>query len=470
MAINRVKQCLTCKTEFNTSHIRAKYCPNCRTTSYTKVKKDRRQTVAEKRVLKLALSDEWRSVAKECKRSGTVEILQGVDLVALFALRNATFKTYGYNPETKKSQYHLCHISPAVGKDTVGLLNHLNLFIGTAFLNQKHSNKVYKDRGLSIPKKQLKAKWKVTKETSDRVVLDKVTEYLGQVLIDYAKEHPVNISRRYSLAKWVFQNDPDNTLPLSKLETMSMYDLQAIRTKIENKPAFTIEYATKRSFIVMLEECQRLSEQLPDGQHKDDISFMVPVLQVAIAFLSRQQDQHGLSSVLTNPHGVTWNPLTLREDMSASKFRDYISFQAFDTLQGKAVDRKIVRSTLSTYLSVTSLTPDYSQSDSAIQNYYADDYTQFVKQVPVIKNALITLSMVDKYMLADEIEKAQIALHEETMFTSFPPQLCEGEHDYSTTHYEIEDDYVPNPNLVTYKEPVYVPPKPVPAWMRECEF
>lgn len=457
MAINRVKQCVTCKAEFNTSHIRAKYCPNCRTASYIKVKKDRRQTVAEKRILRLSQSEEWLWIARECKRSGTVEILQGVDLVALFAVYKAKYRTGGYNRDTKKSQYHLCHISPAAGKDTVGLLNHLNLFIGTSFHNLKFSNNSYKDRGLCIPKKQLKSKWKVTDKTSDRVVLDKVTEYLGQVLIDYAKENPVNQSQRIGVAKWVFQNDPDNKLPLSKLKTMSMSELQTIKAKVQEKEVYTIEYATKRSFIVTLEECQRLSEQLPAGQHQSDIAFMIPVLQVAIAFLGRQPDQHGLSSVLVNPYGITWNPLELRMDMGESKFRDFISFQAFDTLQGKPVDRKMVRHTLSRYLDVTSLTPNYSASDSAIQNYYADDYTQFAQQVPVIKNALITLGMVDKYMLADEIEKAQVALYEETMFANFPPQLCEGEHDYSTTHYEVEDDYVPNPNLVTYKEPYFCP-------------
>jgi len=455
--VNRVRVCKACNTEFNTSQFNAKYCTTCRPKVRRKSQQEKRQTVAEKRVLKLALSDEWRWVAKECKRAGTVEILQDVDLVELFALRNATYKTYGYNRETKKSQYHLCHISPAVGKDSVGLLHHLNLFIGTSFHNLKFSNNSYKDRGLCTPKKKLKAKWKVTKETSDRVVLSKVTEYLGQVLIDYAKEHPVNISRRYSLAKWVFQNDPDNKLPLSKLETMSMYDLQAIRTKIEDKPVFSIDYAAKRSFIVILEECQRLSEQLPDGQHKDDISFMIPVLQVAIAFLSRQKDQDGFSSVLVNPYGVTWAPLELRMDMSVSKFRDSISFQAFDTLQGKPVDRKMVKNTLSKYLNVVSLTPDYSESDSAIQNHYADDYSQFVKQVPVIKNAIISLGLVDKYMLADEIEKAEVAAYEEATFASFPPQSCEDLHDYSTIYYEVEDDYVVNPYLVTYKEPIFCP-------------
>ncbi|VVO86100.1 hypothetical protein PS900_02076 [Pseudomonas fluorescens] len=470
MAINRVRVCKTCNAEFTTSQFNAKYCPLCRPKARKQNQKDKRQTLAEKRVLKLPQSDEWLSVAKECKRAGTIECLQGVDLVALFALRKAKFKTYGYNPETKKSQYHLCHISPAVGKDSVGLLHHLNLFIGTAFHNQKHSNTSYKDRGLCIPKKQLKSKWKVTEKTSDRVVLDKVVEYLGQVLIDYAKENPINKSQRYPLAKWIFQNDPDNKLPLSKLEAMSMYDLRAIKTKVQEKEAFTIECTTKRSFIVMLEECKRLSEQLPDGQHKSDITFMIPVLHVAIAFLGRQPDQHGLSSVLVNPYGVAWNPLELRMDMSESKFRDFISFQAFDTLQGKAIDRKMVKSTLSKYLSVTSLTPDYSKSNSSIQKHFADDYSQFVQQVPVIKNAIIALGLPDKYMLAEEIAKAEAAAYEESMFANFPPQQCEGPFDYSTIHVEVEEDYVANPNLVTYQEPVYVPPKPVPAWMRECEF
>ena len=454
MAINRVRVCKTCNADFTTNQFNAKYCTPCRPKVRQKVKKDKRLTVAEKRILKLPQCDEWLWVAKECKRAGTVECLQDVNLVELFSVRNARFKAYGYNSETKKSKYHLCHISPVISNDTVGLLHHLNLFIGGSFHNQTHGNKSYKDKGLCIPKKQLKAKWKVTKTTSDRVVLDKVTEYLGQVLIEYAKEHPVTKSQRYCAAKWVLQNDPDNKLPLSKLETMSMFELRAIRTKIENKPAFTIEYATKRSFIVMLEECQRLSEQLPSGQHRDDITFMISVLQVAIAFLSRQQDQQGLSTVLVNPYGITWNPLELREDMSANKFRDYIGFQAFDTLQGKAVDRKIVRSTLSKYLNVTSLTPDYSQSTSGIEKHFTEDYTQFAQQVPTIKNAIISLGLVDRYMLADEIEKAQVALYEESMYASFPPQQCKDLHDYSTTYYEVEDDYAPNPNLVTYKEPV----------------
>jgi hypothetical protein len=454
MAINRVRACKGCNAEFNTSQFNAKYCPPCRPKARQQNQKDKRQALAEKRVLKLSQSDEWLWIARECRRAGTVECLQGVDIIELLAVYKAKLKTYSYNSERKKSQYHLCHISPVSGKESVGLLHHLNLFIGSSFHNQTHGNNGYKDRGLCIPKSKLKSKWKVTDKTSDRVVLNKVTEYLGQVLIDYAKENPVNKSQRFNMARWVYQNDPDNILPLSNLERMSMGDLRAMRARVEEKVAFTIEYATKRSFIVMLEECERLSKQLPDSQHKSDILFMIPVLQVAIAFLSRKPDQHGFSSVLTKPYGVTWDPLELRDDMSESTFRDFIGFQTFHTLQGKAVDRKIIRSTLGKYLSVTSLTPDYSKSNGSIQKHFADDYSQFVQQVPTIKNAIIALGLVDKYMLADEIAKSEEAAYEEAMFASFKMEQCEGLHDYSTIHYEVEKDYVPNPHLVTFQEAV----------------
>ncbi|WP_139340887.1 hypothetical protein [Pseudomonas sp. KK4] len=459
MTIKRIRTCAICNNEFITSQIKAKHCQPCRPKARQKNQQNKRQTIAQKRVLKLSQSDEWLWIARECKRAGTVEILHGVDIPALLTVYRSRFKTHGYDKETNKTNYHLCHISPAVGKETVGLLHHQNLFIGSAFHNQTHGNKSYLDRGLCIPKSKLKARWKVTSTTSDRVVLDKVTEFLGQVLIDYAKENPVTKSQRFCVAKWIFQNDPNNTLPLSKLEQMSMSDLRAIKAKAAEKEAYIIDYATKRSFIVLLEECERLSEQLPAGEHQSDIAFMVPVLQVAVAWLSRQPDQQGLSSILENPYGVTWNPLQLREGMDASMLRDFIGFRTFHTLQGQPLDRRMIRNTLSKYLMVTSLSPDYSESDanSAIQRHYADEYSRFVKQVPVIKNAIITLGLPDNLMLADEIAKAEVAAYEESMFACFQPNQCTDLLDYSTTHYEVEHDYTPNPNLVTYQEPTFCP-------------
>ena len=464
MSIKRVKICTICNNEFTTSYQRTLYCKPCRPTANKNKKTDRRLTVAQSRIQRISTSDDWLWVAKECKRAGTVEILQSVNLEALFALLKRRNKTYGWNAETKTNKYHLCHIQPAVGAETVGLLHHLNLFIGSAFHNQAHSNQSYAGRGLCIPESKLKSKWKVTDKYSDRVILNKVTEYLGQVLIDYTKENPVNKSQRLCIAKWVFQNDPDNIMPLAKLERMSISELRGIKAKVQQKELHGIDYATKRSFIVMLEECQRLSEQLPDGQHKEDIAFLIPMLHAAIAWLSRQPDQQGLSSILENPYGVMWNPLQLREGMDASTLRDFISFQTFDALQGAPVDRKMIRNTLSKYLLVTSLSPDYSASTSSMQDHFAEDYARFAKQVPVIKNAIISLGLPDKVMLAEEIAKAEEAAYEEAMFARFPSQQCEGLFDYSTVHYEVGDedddygidgDYILPPPLAPYKEPIF---------------
>lgn len=463
--INRVRKCKVCDTDFNTSQFNAKYCPDHRNTARNKSQTDRRQTVAEKRALRISQSDEWLRIARECRRAGTVEILQGVDIPLLLAVYKAKSKTGSYNSETKKSQYDVCHISPVSGKDTVGLLNHMNLFIGNSFPNKKFGNKSYEGKGLCIPKNKLKAKWRVTDKTSNGAILKKVTDYLGPALIEYAKDHPINTSLRFGLAKWLIKNDPNNTLPLSTLESMSTTELRAARAKIEQKQVQSITYSAKRSFVVMLDECKRLSEQLPVGQHQSDIKFMVPVLQVAIAWLARQPDQQGFSSVLTNPYMVTWNPLQLRDGMKASTLRDFISFTAFEALQGAPVDRKMIRTTLSRYLEVTSLTPDYSRSSSSMQEHFADDYSLFFKQVPVIKDAIIRLGLPDKLMLAEEIEAAKQAAYEETMFASFQMEQCEGPDDYSTIHYEIDDEddydvedgYAKPVPLIPYEWPSHFP-------------
>jgi hypothetical protein len=416
-------------------------------------------------VLRISQSDEWIWIARECKRAGTVECLQGVDIISLLAVRKAKSKTYSYNSETKKSQFHLCHISPVSGKDSVGLLHHLNLFIAGSLPNQKFSNNSYGGKGLCIPKNKLKAKWKVSDKDSIGTILKKVVKYLGPVLIEYAKEYPINTSARFGLARWIIKNDPIDTLPLSTLEAMSTTELRVIRANVEQKQVNSITYAAKRSFVVMLEECQRLAEQLPTGDHQSNIAFMVPVLQVVSTWLSHQPGQHGLSSILTKASGVYWNPLMLRDGMSASKLRDYISFTAFEALQGAPQDRKAIKSKVSEYLDVTSLTPHYGSSHSDMQDHSDDNLSLFIQQVPVIRDAIIRLGLVDKVMLAEELERVKEAAYEESMFATFQIERCEGPDDYSTIsyqiadddNYEIEDGFVKPAPLVPYEWPSSFP-------------
>lgn len=113
MTIQRVKVCAVCATEFTTSQIKAKYCPDCRGKAKHQNQKDRRQKTAEKRIVKLPASEEWLWVAREVRRAGTVECLHShtiETLEQLFELRNYKYKTYDFDFEKKRSKFHLCHI------------------------------------------------------------------------------------------------------------------------------------------------------------------------------------------------------------------------------------------------------------------------------------------------------------------------------------------------------------------------
>jgi len=139
MAIQRVKVCAVCTTEFSTSQYKAKYCPDCRSKAKNGKQVDRRQKLAEKRVVKLPVSEEWLWVAREVRRAGTVECLHShtvETLEQLFELRNYKYKTYDFDFEKKRSKFHLCHIQPVRGSNFVGLLHPYNLFIGPSLANQ----------------------------------------------------------------------------------------------------------------------------------------------------------------------------------------------------------------------------------------------------------------------------------------------------------------------------------------------
>ncbi len=455
--LTRFYNCSVCNQEYTAVRISPKkYCSDkCR-------KSAGRLSKAEKRIVKLPVSEEWLYVARECRRAGTVEILHAhtvETLEQLFQLRNYKFRTYDFNFEKKVSRYHLCHIQPVKGQSSVGLLHPHNLFIGPSLANQVHGTKCYSGVGLSISRFNLKPRWLVPNDMADSKILEKVQKYLGNTLIEYAKVNPIRMSQRLSLAKWINKNVPNCEHSLSKLERMGMTELRKIRATFEEKEVYQMDLSTKRSIVVALDEAVRLSNQLPEGQHQSDIAFLIPVLTVAGAWLSRQDEQEGLSSILDRPYGVRWNPVALRNDMDESTFRDFISFTTFQTMQGCPLDRKMVLNTIRKYLHVPSMTPDYSHSNSSIQAYHQEQYTNFYKQVPVIQKAILAVGICSSIQEYEYIEKVKEADREIAIFESFGYETCEDEYDYSTLNIQVEEDYTPDPNnprIRRYVEPIYV--------------
>jgi hypothetical protein len=452
--LERTYTCSVCNVEYTTVRYSTKrFCSDrCRMSSA-------RLKVASKRVDKLPVSEEWLWVASECKRAGTVEILHGhtvATLEQLFSLRNYRYRCFGWDAERKTSKYHLCHIQPANGTSRVGLLHPHNLFVGGSLANQVHGTKSYANAGLSIARISLKPRWLVDKDTSDKVVLDKVTRFLGSVLIEFAKTNPIRMSQRLSLARWVHKNISNCGFTLHELERKGIAELRKMRADFEEKELYQMDVTAKRSIIVYMDECKRLSNQLPESQHKSDLTALVPVLNIATIWLAGEDGEHGLGNVLAVPFHVHWKPLQLRPGQSASTFRDFVSFQAFQALQGAPVDIKMVLSTLRKYLYVDSLVPDWSKYPEGCYRYFKVEYDTFRPQIPVVQNAILSIGLANPVQVQEFLDSVKTANAELEWYESHEWAVGLSEHDYSGVQYEVEDDYTPNPNLRVAKEYVYV--------------
>lgn len=447
MALQRKKVCQVCNKEFTASRVDAKYCSDCRPKAKSTKQQDKRLTVAKKRIEKLPTSEEWLWVAREVRRAGTVEVLRDVDLEKLFALYKYRFKCYGWNPETKQSAFHLCHIHPVSSPSAVGLLHHLNLFVGSSLPNQIHGNNHFPGAGLSIKRTELSYKWLIDDKMSDKQILEKVEKYLGKKLVEYAKDNPIRMSQRLSIAKWVYKNDPQRQYELKELERKSTHELRKIRAEIEEREMYQMDLTKKRSFIVYLDECQRLSTELPDGQHKSNLLFMVDVLKVACACMVLLEED-GFSSVLSLPWGVLYNPFTLADGKDSSSFRDFVSFQVYSALQGGPVDRQMIRNTLASYLVVPDvplpLIPEYREHIAAnLQGVRVSPSDEFCIQLRDINCSILSLGLLSRIQEAEHLAFIEQAMKVEQAETAILEhyEFCNSRYDYSTIHFEIEDDY-----------------------------
>ncbi|TXR41461.1 hypothetical protein FVE88_00015 [Ectopseudomonas mendocina] len=438
MTIKRKRICEHCNTEFQTSQHKAKFCSkSCKD-------KFRSNKTASNRIKKLPCSDAWLWIARECQRAGTVEILQDVDLEKLFEVYNYRYKCYGYDSEKNNSKFHICHISPTAGKDTVGLLNHQNLFIGSSLANQVQGSKCYQGQGLSIRRSALSKRWLTSKEETHAKTLEKVKKYLGQKLIDYARKHPIKKAQRFVLAERISKL-PENTLSLADLQKMGTQALRKLEAELLGKSLFTISLMAKRSLVVYLEELERFASYGTERQ--GDLLFVAAAVRAVAQMLAQNPGEHGLSSITaTNCRWYyEYKPLSLKSEKELSKLRDFISFTAFNTLQGAEIDRGLITNTLRSYLQVDSLTvvengePDFSPSFDL--PYLTDEINEYSENVKKLKAAFVLVGLVQNADLhrISENDKSNSFL---AVFNA--DVHCREYYDYPDDYYQVEDPIIPS--------------------------
>ena len=393
MAIVRERKCLRCNKQFVTTQYNAKYCS---TSCKSKTETVRKATTAEKRIARIHTSDAWRWIARECRRAGTVEVLQGVDLVELFSLYNRRYKCYGYDSKKKTSKYHLCHISPVKGADSIGLLHHANLFIGTSLANQKFTNKHYANAGLSIKRSSLKKKWLVADKITDAQVFTKIKSYLGEKLIEYAKHNKIDRATRLTLALRVSKHE-SNTLSLEQLEKLSTASLRDLEADLKGKLVYQIDLKAKRSLDVYKQELDRFA-LCSDGASKEGYQFVSSVCVVLAQALVVSRYGKGLDNITATYDRcyLEYSPLAIKQGVDISKLRDFVTFTAFETLSGAEVNKEIISSTLNKYLYFTD-NHVYGVWEQSEYEWIIREHETFKSNLLNVEEAIISTGLYDPF-------------------------------------------------------------------------
>ncbi len=428
--------CSECDTSYTTSrYSKTHYCsPSCRS-------KARSQRTASKRIEKLPVSNAWLWVATQCSRAGTVEILQDVDLEKLFSIYNYRQGCYDFCNDSKKPKFHICHISPVAGNSTIGLLHHENLFIGGSLPNQVQGNKSYKGAGKYIQRINLKKKWLVSKDDSNKKILAKVQKYLGQKLIEYAKKNQIKKAARFTLAERIIKL-PENKLPLAELQRKGAQALRELEAELLGKNLYTLSLTAKRSLVVYVQELERFASY--DTEKKDDYLFVAAAARILAQYLVQTPTKvsEGLSEIAQRMFRsyASFKPLSLKEGKDIDKLRDFIAFTAFNTLQGAEVDRALITNTLRSYLQVDNLSvtehiqPDFDDTFTDRKELQAA-LDLFYSLAGKVKDAFAMLGMLDSSTMLriNEKEKA------ESFKVSFIQDMqCPEYYQYDYSDYNIQ--------------------------------
>lgn len=265
---NKERKCLHCKAELLTKRQSAKFCSDdCRTKYNNAIKKKNREATAAKRQAARSNKFDQSTFASyligECKRAGTVQILEGIGLDGLKLLRDLVAKRTTYNGGDSRT-YAISHIFPAVNprSGSVGILHPENLVIAPTEFNQKRGNKLPKEgAGKCIPIRSLKRRFNVSDSTPRNEVLAKIKAVIGASVYNaFLKEYASKLgltSRNKVKAKLAKHN-------VNCSDSASLDELLDIYRNVFDRD-FKIGYSREATPIqyVLMEEITRLNPWSP---------------------------------------------------------------------------------------------------------------------------------------------------------------------------------------------------------------
>ena len=202
-------------------------------------------------------------LAKEVKRAGTLQILQGHTPESLAELHKVYKQSFRVNQYGDVDHFQLSHIAAVKGVRTLGLLHAENLVISPTELNKAHGVKHY-GHGKYISRTSIEHRHSVHKDEPEGAVLDRVIAYLGEdVVAATVKLAGIKPTDRQKDLAWLRDNldatNPDHVAYIDSIETMKGRQLEELRAEMEHRLVreFGIKRTAHSSFGVLRLELER---------------------------------------------------------------------------------------------------------------------------------------------------------------------------------------------------------------------
>lgn len=229
--ITRTKTCKSCSGVFTAQRSDAKFCsPACRKAD--SVAKKAPKTPKQSKEDRFSSDRLCTVLMAQCRRAGTVEILTGIDLIAVDELTAFARGCNGWDDGNFVQTWDVCHLSPVKGLGTIGLFHHRNLYVGLSSYNKSVSTTDY-SCGLSIERSELKSKWLVTKDTTSAQLEAMIRKFIPKAELErFLSSRPTKVNgveaKRRELLKWqteLVAIDPDVTSLPEGLQQLYLLDV-----------------------------------------------------------------------------------------------------------------------------------------------------------------------------------------------------------------------------------------------------
>lgn len=279
---------------------------------------------------------------KECRRAGTVQILSNHNLESF----TTTMDLIKNRP---KGDIEICHIAPAKGRNSIGLLHYKNLFYGGSYQNRSFGNN-YLSGGLKIKRSHLFEKWAVYEEMNNNTILKKVELFLGDFVESYIKINHLRKSKKRRTIEEVLKIDPERDAAF--LFSQKKEYLDNLLLELKQKRIFESNPRNESKYIIYIDELTRFISY--GGKRARTLRKLRVLMVAGYVALEKIKMSKTYNEIFYESYGSLIKPkythATLKKPEKWSEFKDFIYEAAFIALQGGYIDIKSFRKEFKLYL------------------------------------------------------------------------------------------------------------------------